>query len=49
MGSVVKMNLRQMMLELCSNVRLEEYIFGYIYLIRLILKKFRREERESLV
>ena len=49
MASVVKMNLRQIMLELCSNVRLEEYIFGYIYLIRLILKEVRKEEGESLV
>ena len=49
MASVVKMNLRQMMLELCSNVRLEEHIFEYIYFIRLILKEVRKEEGESFV
>ena len=36
------------LLELCSNVRLEEYIFVYIYLIRLILKKVKKEKRNRL-
>lgn len=36
------------MLELCSNMRLEEYILIYIYLIRLILEEVRKEE-ESLI
>ena len=31
------------MLELCSNVRLERYIFVYSYLIRLILKKLEKK------
>ena len=33
------------MLELCSNVRLERYIFVYSYLIRLILKKLKKKEK----
>ena len=31
------------MLEFCSNVRLERYIFVYSYLIRLILKKLEKK------
>ena len=33
------------MLELCSNVRLERYIFVYSYLIRLILKELEKKKR----
>ena len=36
-------------LKLYSNIRLEEYIFVYIYLIRLILKKVRKEEENRLL
>ena len=31
------------MLELCSNISLEEYIFIYSYLIRLILKELEKK------
>ena len=37
------------MLELYSNIRLELYIFVYIYLIRLILKEARKEEGNYLL
>ena len=33
------------LLELYSNIRLEVYIFVYIYLIRLILKKLEKKKR----
>ena len=39
--------LRISLLELCSNVRLERYIFVYSYLIRLILKKLKKKREIS--
>ena len=38
-----------LVLNLCSNVRLEEYIFVDIHLIGLILKKVRKKEKNRLL